>query len=131
MLHGTTNRFGFGQFPSVRHDDPRQSTSPPKFFETSSILRKSLCHTLQPQPSRTVPCLPVRHEPASRTQPCITLLVYITRRVLVSLLNAGCHLNQTRSFSYSYISPNQTRLPRTLRFNPAPQTPAFLRSILH
>ena len=41
------------------------------------------------------------------------------------------HPNQTRSLSYSYISPNQTCLPHMLTFNPAPQTPDFLRSILH
>ena len=35
------------------------------------------------------------------------------------------HLNQTRSLSYSYISPNQTCLPYILTFNPAPQPPKF------
>ena len=35
------------------------------------------------------------------------------------------NLNQNRSLSYSYVSPNQTRLPYVLRFNPAPQTPDF------
>ena len=52
----------------------------------------------------------------------------ITRRVHVSLTPAcKFQLNQTRSLSYLYISPNQTCLPNTARFNLAPHTPDFLR----
>ena len=32
-------------------------------------------------------------------------------------------LNQARSLSYSYVSPNQTCLPYMFRFNPVPQPP--------
>ena len=63
-------------------------------------------HTLQPQPSRTMPWLPVRYQPATCSLPCIlcssTLLVYNPSR---PCLTPECkyHLNQTRSFFYSYI----------------------------
>ena len=47
------------------------------------------------QPSMTLPWLPVRHQPATCSLPCI-LCLSITRRVLVSRLNAGSNLNQKK-----------------------------------
>ena len=68
----------------------------------------------------------VKHQPASRTLPCIICLPR-SRRVLVSLLNAG----STRlALSYSYTYPNQTCPPHSLIFNAAPQSPDALRFLV-
>ena len=70
--------------------------------------------------------LPVLYQSATCALPCIVCLS-ITRRVLVSLLNAcSTHPSQTRSLSYTYIFPNQTCLQyNMLRFNPRSTNPRF------
>ena len=57
----------------------------------------------------------------------------ITRRVLVSLLNAssistGLDLSPTRMY---HLTKHAFHICYQVRFNPAPQTPDFLRLILH
>ena len=99
--------------------------------QNSSQLRKffgKLSATpFQPQSSRTIPVVAGQISTSYLCSAVYSLLVYSCNPSRPCLTpECRFHLNQTRSLSYSYISPSQTCLPCMSRFNPAPQTADFL-----
>ena len=92
----------------------------------------TFCHTLRPQSSQQQYSRCQSDTSANQLPVVVCRICFACLQTVVSLSLLSARSTSARlALSYSEISPNETCLPCMLRFNPAPQTPGFLRSILH